>query len=101
MAYIVAACKRSGATFQLRILRRQLIHVSGFSVRLIFRRLLGAGTLRECNNLRDGQFAPVDVVELSGAASAALPKPQHPISALSRWHIDACSLLKIASQKPA
>ena len=32
------------------ILKRQLIHVAGFNLSLIFRRLLGAGTPREWNN---------------------------------------------------
>jgi hypothetical protein len=33
------------------ILKRQLIHVAGFNLSLIFRKLLGAGTPREWNNL--------------------------------------------------
>ena len=33
------------------ILKRQLIHIAGFNLSLIFRRLLGAGTPREWNNL--------------------------------------------------
>jgi hypothetical protein len=33
------------------ILKRQLIHISGFNLSLIFRRLLGAGTPREWNDL--------------------------------------------------
>ena len=33
------------------ILKRQLIHVGDFNLSLIFRRLLGAGTPREWNNL--------------------------------------------------
>ena len=33
------------------ILKRQLIHVGAFNLSLIFRRLLGAGTPREWNNL--------------------------------------------------
>ena len=32
------------------ILKRQLMHVAGFNLSLIFRRLLGAGTPRELNN---------------------------------------------------
>src|SRR5579863_7505552 len=33
------------------ILKRQLIHIAGFNLSLIFRKLLGAGTPREWNNL--------------------------------------------------
>ena len=34
------------------ILKRQLVHVAGFNLSLIFRKLLGAGTPREWNNRR-------------------------------------------------
>ena len=38
------------------IFKRQLIHVAGFNLILIFRELLGAGTLREWNNLGRMRF---------------------------------------------
>jgi len=38
------------------ILKRQLIHVAGFNLSLIFRKLLGAGTPREWNNLGAALF---------------------------------------------
>lgn len=38
------------------ILKRQLIHVGAFKLSLIFRKLLGAGTPREWNNLGGALF---------------------------------------------
>jgi len=46
------------------ILKRQLIHVGGFNLSLIFRRLLGAGTPREWNNLGGRLFLSLLMVLL-------------------------------------
>jgi len=49
--YDTGGMRRTHLRKHNNILKRQLIHVAGFNLSLIFRRLLGAGTPREWNNL--------------------------------------------------
>ena len=49
--YDTGGMRRTHLRKHNNILKRQLIHIAGFNLSLIFRRLLGAGTPRECNNL--------------------------------------------------
>jgi transposase len=48
--YDTGGMRRTHLRKHNNILKRQLIHVAGFNLSLIFRRLLGAGTPREWNN---------------------------------------------------
>ena len=48
--YETGGMRRTHLRKHTNILKRQLIHVSGFNLSLIFRKLLGAGTPREWNN---------------------------------------------------
>lgn len=48
--YDTGGMRRTHLRKHKNILKRQLIHVAGFNLSLIFRRLLGAGTPREWNN---------------------------------------------------
>jgi transposase len=48
--YDTGGMRRTHLRKHHNILKRQLIHVAGFNLSLIFRRLLGAGTPREWNN---------------------------------------------------
>jgi len=48
--YDTGGMRRTHLRKHENILKRQLIHVAGFNLSLIFRKLLGAGTPRECNN---------------------------------------------------
>src|SRR5579885_2859478 len=49
--YDTGGMRRTHLRKHNNILKRQLIHVAGFNLSLIFRKLLGAGTPRELNNL--------------------------------------------------
>jgi transposase len=49
--YDTGGMRRTHLRKHNNILKRQLIHIAGFNLSLIFRRLLGAGTPREWNNL--------------------------------------------------
>jgi transposase len=49
--YDTGGMRRTHLRKHNNILKRQLIHIAGFNLSLIFRRLLGAGTPRELNNL--------------------------------------------------
>ena len=49
--YDTGGMRRTHLRKHKNILKRQLIHVAGFNLSLIFRRFLGAGTPREWNNL--------------------------------------------------
>jgi transposase len=49
--YDTGGMRRTHLRTHNNILKRQLIHIAGFNLSLIFRRLLGAGTPREWNNL--------------------------------------------------
>jgi hypothetical protein len=77
------------------ILKRQLIHVGGFNLSLILRKLLGAGTPRELKNraaslilrllLRIAcQFSPEGASELGSAATAAAHAANRPIKLQTR-----------------
>jgi transposase len=48
--YDTGGMRRTHLRKHTNILKRQLIHVAGFNLSLIFRKLLGAGTPREWNN---------------------------------------------------
>jgi len=48
--YDTGGMRRTHLRKHTNILKRQLIHVAGFNLSLIFRKLLGAGTPRELNN---------------------------------------------------
>lgn len=48
--YDTGGMRRTHLRKQENILKRLLIHVGGFNLSLIFRKLLGAGTPRELNN---------------------------------------------------
>lgn len=48
--YDTGGMRRTHLRKRPNILKRQLIHVAGFNLSLIFRKLLGAGTPREGNN---------------------------------------------------
>ncbi|HEY1894926.1 MAG TPA: transposase, partial [Terracidiphilus sp.] len=48
--YDTGGMRRTHLRKHNNILKRQLIHVAGFNLSLIFRKLLGAGTPREWNN---------------------------------------------------
>ena len=48
--YDTGGMRRTHLRKHANILKRQLIHVAGFNLSLIFRKLLGAGTPREWNN---------------------------------------------------
>jgi transposase len=54
--YDTGAMRRTHLRKHNNILKRQLIHVAGFNLSLIFRKLLGAGTPREWRNLGGGLF---------------------------------------------
>ena len=54
--YDTGGMRRTHLRKHNNILKRQLIHVAGFNLSLIFRRLLGAGTPREWNNLGENVF---------------------------------------------
>jgi len=54
--YDTGGMRRTHLRKHSNILKRQLIHVAGFNLSLIFRRLLGAGTPREWNNLGRALF---------------------------------------------
>jgi transposase len=49
--YDTGGMRRTHLRKHNNILKRQLIHIAGFNLSLIFRRLLGAGTPREWNNM--------------------------------------------------
>jgi transposase len=52
--YDTGGMRRTHLRKHNNILKRQMIHVAGFNLSLIFRRQLGAGTPRECHNLGGG-----------------------------------------------
>ncbi|MGB6781409.1 MAG: transposase [Terracidiphilus sp.] len=54
--YDTGGMRRTHLRKHANILKRQLIHVAGFNLSLIFRKLLGAGTPREWRNLRGVAF---------------------------------------------
>jgi len=49
--YDTGGMRRTHLRKHNNILKRQMIHVAGFNLSILFRRLLGAGTPREWNNL--------------------------------------------------
>jgi len=54
--YDTGGMRRTHLRKHANILKRQLIHVAGFNLSLIFRKLLGAGTPREWRNLGRAPF---------------------------------------------
>ena len=77
--YDTGGMRRTHLRKHNNILKRQLIHVSGFNLSLIFRRLLGAGTPREWNNL-----SAMLILFLLGLFTRR-PHRQRPCRTAMRW----------------
>ena len=86
------------------ILKRQLTHVAGFNLSLIFRKLLGAGTPREWKNRAAHLFLPLVGLfgrlanhirrcsRTKGASPASMTaKPVPPAFFWSCWKIATCT----------
>jgi len=87
--YDTGGMRRTHLRKHTNILKRQLIHVAGFNLSLIFRKLLGAGTPRELNN------RPVAPFRLPLRLFARLE------SALRRYRGSASSSAPLAADRPA